>query len=47
MRDETHEQLPGEELPPLGGSWKALYTAVLINLAALVALFYLFTRYFG
>lgn len=35
-----------EEPPPFGGSWKALYAAVLINLAALVALFYLFTRAF-
>ena len=36
-----------EEPPPLGGSWKNLYAAVLVNLAALVALFYLFTRAFG
>jgi hypothetical protein len=33
-----------EEPPPFGGSWRALYAAVLINLAALVVLFYLFTR---
>lgn len=37
---------PAEEPPPFGGSWKALYVAVLVNLAALVALFYLFTRAF-
>jgi hypothetical protein len=36
-----------EEPPPFGGSWRALYAAVLINLAALVALFYLFTRALG
>ena len=35
-----------EEPPPFGGSWKTLYAAVLVNLAALVALFYLFTRAF-
>jgi hypothetical protein len=46
MTDETHEHLPGEEPPPFGGSWKTLYTVVLVNLAALAALFYLFTRYF-
>jgi hypothetical protein len=36
-----------EEQPPIGGSWRTLYAAVLVNLAALVALFYLFTRAFG
>lgn len=49
MQDDTpqrgHSQTE-EEPPPFGGSWKALYAAVLINLAALVALFYLFTRTF-
>jgi hypothetical protein len=47
MRDETNERTPPEAPPPFGGSWKALYTAVLINLAVITALFYLFTRYFG
>ena len=47
MRDEQTERTPREEPPPFGGSWKRLYTAVLVNLAALVALFYLFTRYFS
>ena len=47
MRDETQTQIPGEEPPPFGGSWKTLYTVVLVNLAVLAALFYLFTRYFG
>jgi hypothetical protein len=32
--------------PPVGGSWRTLYAAVLLNLAALVLLFYLFTRAF-
>ena len=35
-----------EEPPPFGGSWAKLYAAVLLNLAALVALFYVFTRAF-
>ena len=47
MTDETTEQTTREEPPPFGGSWKTLYAAVLINLAVLTALFYLFTRYFG
>lgn len=36
-----------DEPPPFGGSWVALYAAVLLNLAALVAFFYLFTRAFS
>jgi hypothetical protein len=44
--DETPTRIETEEPPPFGGSWKALYAAVLLNLAALVALFYLFTRAF-
>lgn len=49
MRDETHEHLHGDEQPPppFGGSWKNLYAVVLVNLAVLTLLFYLFTRYFG
>ena len=48
MRDETHAPETREEPPPpFGGSWQALYAVVLLNLAALAALFYLFTRYFG
>lgn len=48
MRDEQTERTTREEEPPpFGGSWQALYAVVLLNLAALVALFYLFTRYFS
>jgi len=36
-----------EDAPPVGGSWKLLYATVLINLAVLVVLFYLFTRAFA
>jgi hypothetical protein len=35
-----------EEPPPFGGSWAKLYALVLLNLAALVVLFYVFTRAF-
>ncbi len=47
MADETQRRSDAEEPPPVGGSWKALYAAVLLNLLVLVALFYLFTRYFS
>jgi hypothetical protein len=46
MPDETPTHIPAEEPPPFGGSWKTLYTVVLLNLAVLVVLFYLFTRAF-
>ena len=36
-----------EEPQPILGSWRRLYAAVLLNLAVLVALFYLFTRAFS
>lgn len=42
----TRDGAAPEEPPPFGGSWRALYAAVLINLAVLVALFHLFTRAF-
>lgn len=35
-----------DESPPFGRSWAMLYAAVLLNLALLVVLFYLFTRAF-
>jgi len=35
-----------EEPPPFGGSWRRLYTLVILNLAVLVGLFTLFTRAF-
>ena len=47
MTDETTKRSTREEPPPVGGTWQNLYAAVLINLAVLVVLFYLFTRYFG
>lgn len=35
-----------EEKPPILASWKRLYTLVLLNLALLIVLFYLFTKAF-
>jgi hypothetical protein len=46
MKEEPREEHDIEEPPPFGGSWRVLYAAVLLNLAVLVALFYLFTRAF-
>ena len=48
MRDGgDRDERTREEPPPVGGSWRVLYAAVLLNLAVLVLLFYLFTRAFG
>ena len=44
--EKTTTRHPTEDPPPVGGSWRNLYAAVLLNLAALVVLFYLFTRAF-
>ena len=35
-----------QEKPPILSSWKRLYTVVLLNLALLIFLFYLFTKTF-
>jgi hypothetical protein len=50
MRKTTaHDQMKHktDEAPPFGRSWATLYAVVLATLAALVVLFYLFTRSFG
>jgi hypothetical protein len=36
-----------EEPPPFLGSWRRIYTAVILYLIALIVLFYLFTRAFA
>lgn len=36
-----------EERPPLLGSWRRLYVAVLLYLGALILLMYAFTRVFA
>ncbi|MGH9721773.1 MAG: hypothetical protein ACRD8O_16315 [Bryobacteraceae bacterium] len=33
-----------DEPPPFLGAWRRVYTVVLVYLAAVIALFYLFTR---
>ncbi len=35
-----------QEKPPILSSWNRLYTLVLLNLALLILLFYLFTKAF-
>ena len=41
------EPEPGEDAPPpVLGSWRRLYAVVLVVLAALIALFYAFTKAF-
>lgn len=38
---------PVDEPPPILGTWKRIYTAVLLYLALLITAFYLFTRAFA
>jgi hypothetical protein len=38
-------QIP-DEPPPILGTWKRVYTFVLIYLACVIAVFYWFTRHF-
>ena len=45
-RDTERQEAPVEEPHPFGGSWRSLYSVVLLTLAALVVLFYVFTRAF-
>jgi len=40
------EERGEDEPPPILGSWTRLYALVLLNLAALILLFALFTRWF-
>ena len=41
------ERPVADEPPPFLGSWRRVYTVVLIYLASLISLFYLFTRVFS
>jgi hypothetical protein len=36
-----------DEPPPFGGSWRVLYTIVLMWLVVLIAVFYIFTKAFA
>lgn len=47
MTDQRNDGAGPEPAPPILGSWRNLYTAVLLALAAEVVLFYLFTRAFA
>ncbi len=38
---------PAVEPPPFLGTWKRVYAAVLVYLAVLIGVFYLFTRAFA
>jgi hypothetical protein len=42
MPDDAH--LIPDEPPPILGTWAKVYTAILIYLASIIALFYTFTR---
>lgn len=44
---EPEPESKGEDPPPIGGSWRNLYAAVVLNLALLVLLFYAFTKAFS
>jgi hypothetical protein len=43
---EENQVTPDEERPPFGRTWGNLYLGVLLTLAVLIALFYLFTLAF-
>jgi len=40
-------KIPADEPPPFLGSWRRVYTAVLVYLAVLIAGFYVFTRVYA
>ena len=44
---EPERKSAGEDPPPFGGSWRVLYAIVLVNLALMILLFYLFTKAFS
>ena len=47
MTEETvKKQVNGEEPPPIMKSWNRLYLFLLVQTAALIVVFYLFTRFF-
>jgi hypothetical protein len=47
MGDEPiKKKVDDQEKPPILSSWNRLYTLVLLNLALLILIFYLFTKAF-
>ncbi len=43
MPGETSRALTDDEPPPILGTWRRLYTAIIAYLALLISLFYLFS----
>jgi len=43
----SRKSLTADEPPPFLGSWRRVYTAVLLYLAILIAGFYVFTRVYA
>ncbi|MBT8378107.1 MAG: hypothetical protein KJN64_02630 [Ignavibacteria bacterium] len=46
MIKKNHTEKEKDPPPPILGSWKKLYTLVILNLVALISLFYIFTKAF-
>jgi len=46
MEHGNSNRVIDEEKPPILGSWKTLYLVVLLNLTALIILFYFFSEAF-
>jgi hypothetical protein len=44
---KPQQHAAGEDPPPFGRSWKVLYAIVVLNLAVLILLFYIFTKAFS
>jgi hypothetical protein len=47
MSDQSPLRPTDDDPPPLLGTWNRVYVAVLLYLAALIAVFYLFERAFS
>jgi hypothetical protein len=45
-RPNPETKLPAEEPPPILGTWRRLYSAVLIFLFLVILALFIFTRYF-
>ena len=45
-QDYKRDESSTDEGPPFGRHWRTLYALVLVNLAVLVVLFYIFTKVF-
>jgi hypothetical protein len=46
MTEHRSERPAADEPPPFLGSWRRVYIGVLLYLASLIGLFYIFTRVF-